>query len=110
VERSEGYPEAEGTLVWSSNSAGRGTVSERVLAHEPRTLHRVEFSDPQSNGELTTRFAIEGEATRVTLELVYTVGRGGPLSWITDVLFARSQVIGSLRRSLADFRLAVEER
>ncbi len=109
VERAEGYPEAEGTLVWQSNPAGRGTVTERVLIHEPRTLHRIEFSDPQSSGELTTRFAIEGEATRVTLELVYTVGRGGPLAWVTDVLFVRGQVTGSLRRSLADFRLAVEE-
>jgi hypothetical protein len=108
VERSEGYPEQGGTLVWHSNPAGRGTVSERVLDHEPRTLHRIEFTDPQSSGELTTRFAIEGESTRVSLELTYTVGRGGPLAWLTDVLFARGQVLGSLRRSLAEFKLAVE--
>jgi uncharacterized membrane protein len=109
VESSEGYPEEGGTLVWQSNPAGRGTVSERVLAHAPRTLHRIAFSDPQSSGELTTRFGIEGEATRVTLELAYRVGRGGPLARLTDVLFARSQVAGSLRRSLADFRMAVED-
>ena len=109
VERSDGYPEAGGTLVWQSNPAGRGTVTERVLAHEPRTLHRIAFSDPQSEGELTTRFAIEGEATRLTLELDYTVGGGGALSRITDLLFARSQVIASLRRTLMDFRYAVEE-
>jgi hypothetical protein len=109
VERSEGYPEEGGTLVWQSNPAGRGTVTERVLAHEPRTLHRIAFSDPQSTGELTTRFAIEGEATRMTLELTYTVGRGGPLARITDLLFARSQVTASLRRTLMDFRAEVEE-
>jgi hypothetical protein len=110
VERSEGYPEAGSTLVWQSNPAGRGTVTERVLAHEPRTLHRIAFTDPQSSGELTTRFAIEGEATRVTLELAYTVGRGGALSRVTDMLFARSQVIASLRRTLMDFRYLLEER
>ena len=109
VERSEGYPEEGGTLVWQSNPAGRGTVTEQVVAHEPRTLHRIAFSDPQSSGELTTRFAIEGEGTRVTLELTYTVGGGGPLSRITDLLFARSQVIASLRRTLMDFRVEVEE-
>ena len=109
VERSEGYPEEGGTLVWQSNPAGRGTVTERVLAHEPRTLHRIAFEDPQSSGELTTRFAIEGEATRLTLELAYTVGGGGPLSKLTDMLFARSQVIASLRRTLMDFRADVEE-
>lgn len=110
VERSEGYPEAGGKLVWQSNPAGRGAVTERVLVHEPRTLHRIAFSDPQSRGELTTRFAIEGDATRVTLELDYTVGGGGTLSRITDLLFARSQVLASLRRTLMDFRFAVEER
>lgn len=110
VERADGYPEEAGELVWSSNAAGRGTVNETVLAHEPRTLHRIAFSDPQSRGELTTRFAIEGQGTRVTLELAYTVGRGGPLSWVTDMLFARSQVAGSMRRSLAEFRAEVEAR
>jgi hypothetical protein len=109
VERSEGYPDEGGTLVWRSNPAGRGTVTERVLAHEPRTLHRISFSDPQSSGELTTRFAVEGAGTRVTLELEYRVGRGGPLAWLTDVFFARGQVAGSLRRSLANLRMAVED-
>jgi hypothetical protein len=108
VERSEGYPEEGGTLVWHSNPAGRGRVTEEVLAHEPRTLHRIAYSDPESSGELTSRFVVEGTGTRVTLELVYTVGRGGPLAWLTDVLFARGQVLGSLRRTLAEFKLAVE--
>ena len=45
-----------------------------------------------------------------TLELSYQVGRGGPLAWLTDVFFARSQVTGSLRRSLAEFRADVEAR
>ena len=108
VARVDGYPEEGGTLVWESNAAGRGEVSETVLAHEPRTLHRIAFTDPQSSGELTSRFAVEGEGTRVTLELSYQVGRGGVLSRLTDALFARSQVAGSLRRSLAEFRVEVE--
>ena len=110
VERADGYPDAGGTLVWRSNAAGRGTVTERVLAHEPRTLHRISFSDPQSSGELTTRFAIEGEKIRVTLELDYKIGGGGLLAQVTDVFFARSQVSGSMRRSLAEFRADVETR
>ncbi len=108
VARIDGYPEESGTLIWQSNAAGRGEVTETVLAHEPRTLHRIAFTDPQSSGELTSRFAVEGEGTRVTLELSYQVGRGGLLARLTDALFARSQVAGSLRRSLAEFRTEVE--
>ena len=35
VESAQGYPEQDGVLAWSSNPAGRGTVRERVIAHEP---------------------------------------------------------------------------
>ena len=55
VESAIGYPDEGGTLVWRSTPAGRGTVTERVLVHEPRKLHRIAFEDPESSGELTTR-------------------------------------------------------
>jgi hypothetical protein len=109
VETAEGYPEAGGTLVWRSTPAGRGTVRERVLVHEPRTLHRIAFSDPESSGELTTRFAVEGEGTRVTLELSYSLPNSGPFAWLTERLFVRSQVRGSLQRTLARLRLEAED-
>jgi hypothetical protein len=108
VESSDGYPEAGGTLVWRSVPAGRGTVTERVRDHEPRTLHRIAFTDPESAGELTTRFEVEGEATRVSLELDYRLARSGALAWMTDRVFVRSQMRESLRRALARYRLEVE--
>jgi uncharacterized membrane protein len=111
VESSRGYPEAGGTLVWESGAAGRGKVTERVLVHEPRTRHRIEFRDPESEGELEVRFAIEpGEgagATRVEQEMEYAITSGGALSGLTDVLFVRSQIRRSLQRSLARLRLEV---
>ena len=58
VDSSAGYPEVGGTLTWSSTPAGRGRVNEEVLAHEPRSLHRISFSDPESSGELETKFEI----------------------------------------------------
>ncbi len=79
-----------------------------MLEHEPRTLHRVSFTDPESAGELTTRFAVEGQGTRVTLELEYGLARSGPFAWVTDRVFVRSQMRQSLRRTLARFRLEVE--
>ena len=66
--------------------------SERVLAHEPRTLHRIAFADPESSGELTTRFEVEGEGTRVTLELDYALPGSGPFAWLTERIFVRGQV------------------
>ena len=109
VESLEGYPSEGGTLVWRSNPAGRGTVHERVIEHQPRRRHRIEFSDPESRGELVTRFGIEGEATRVALVLDYGLQHGGPLAWLTEQLFVRGQVRGSLQRSLLRFKHEAEE-
>ena len=109
VEVSNGYPEAGGSLRWRSIPAGRGEVSERVLEHEPRNLHRTAFRDPTSAGELRTTFAIEGQGTRVTQELDYRLRSRGPLAWLTDRLFIRSQMRGSIRRSLDRLRLEVQD-
>lgn len=110
-----GYPEAGGTLTWRSTPAGRGEVRERVLAHEPRSLHRIEYADPGSAGRLEVGFemlpaasADSGRRTRVGQRLDYRVTAGGPLSPITDLLFIRSQMRRSLERSLTDLGLEAE--
>jgi uncharacterized protein YndB with AHSA1/START domain len=112
VEASDGYPERGGTLRWRSGTAGRGTVEERVLGHEPRSLHRIAFSDPESEGELEVAFAIEPgidpPSTRVTQTMSYRIKRGRLFRGLTDVLFVRSQVRRSLERSLSRLRAEVE--
>lgn len=111
----DGYPEEGGTLVWRSTPAGRGQVTERVVAHEPRRLHRVEFSDPESSGTLQTSFEMlpSGESgegrTRLLQKLDYRLGGGGPLRALTDALFIRSQMRRSLQRSLAGFRAEIDQ-
>jgi hypothetical protein len=118
VDESDGYPDVGGSLRWHSTTAGRGEVTERVIEHEPRRRHAVEFSDPESEGTLTTTFEIAtGEdsdagaagATRVTQKMEYVPRRRGPLGPLTDILFVRSQVQGSLARSLERLRREVEE-
>ena len=109
VESAEGYPETGGTLVWRSTPAGRGRVSERVLEHSPRTRHRIEFADPESSGELLSSFAVDGEATRVTLTLDYRLRKSNPFTVLTDRLFVRGQVRQSLQRTLLKLRQEVEE-
>jgi Polyketide cyclase / dehydrase and lipid transport len=114
VEAAAGYPDRDGTLRWRSTPAGRGEVTERVVAHEPRTRHRVAFSDPESEGELETTFAIEAspdgeQGVTVRQELTYRLREAGPLTRLTDVFFIRPQVTRSVRRSLERLRTEVEE-
>ncbi len=115
VVSASGYPEAGGTLIWRSTPAGRGEVRERVSAHEPRSLHRIDYDDPGSSGTLEVGFemlaaasAESGRRTRVTQRLAYTVKTGGPLRPVLDYLFIRPQMRRSLERSLIELRLEAE--
>jgi hypothetical protein len=114
VESTSGYPEPGGTLRWRSTPAGRGVVEERVLEHEPRRVHRIAFSDPESEGELRTTFEIEtgpeGQPrTGVAQELTYRLLEAGPLTRLTDAIFIRPQIRRSMRRSLDRLRAEAEE-
>jgi hypothetical protein len=106
---SEGYPEVGGKLVWHSGPAGRGQVAETVLDHEPRRLHKIRFADPHAEGEQLTTFAIEGEGTKVRIELVYGLMQPGFLGPITDRLFIRGQMRGSLARTLEGLRIEAQD-
>lgn len=110
-----GYPDAGGTLTWRSTPAGRGEVRERVKAHEPRSLHRIDYDDPGSSGTLEAAFemlpadsAESGRRTRVSQRLDYRVKAGGPLRPVLDYLFIRPQMRRSLERSLVELRLEAE--
>jgi uncharacterized protein YndB with AHSA1/START domain len=97
---SNGYPGAGGTLRWKSVPAGRGEVTEKVLEHEPRHRHRVEFSDPSMEGEMTVTFAIEGEGTKVVASMDYRLLDKSVFARLGSLLFLKAQLRGTLRRSL----------
>ena len=80
-----------------------------MLEHEPRRVHRIRYSDPHSEGEQLTTFEIEGEGTKVKMELVYGLHKPGVLGPITDRLFIRSQMQRSLQRSLIGLRAEARE-
>ena len=103
-----GYPEAGGNLRWRSIPAGRGEVSERVLAHEPRRLHKIAFSDPESSGELATTFEIAGKRVIVRRTMSYEINRGGTFTWLADVFFVRRQVTVALQRELSGLKREAE--
>ena len=60
-------------------------------------------------GELETRFEIEGQGTRVSQRLEYRLLDRGPIARLGGVFFVRGQVRQSVQRSLLAFRRAVEE-
>src|SRR5919106_4953218 len=76
----DGYPDIGGTLRWRSIPAGRGEVTERVLEHEHRRRHLIEFSDPEMEVRLETCFEIAGEGTRVMQILTYRLLARGPIA------------------------------
>ena len=100
VIESDGYPEAGGTLRWKSVPAGRGEVTEKVLEHEPRRRHRIGFSDPSMEGEMTVTFAIEGEGTKVVASMDYRLLDKSVFARLGALLFLKAQLRGTLRRSL----------
>jgi hypothetical protein len=109
VDTADGYPEVGGTLRWRSTPAGRGTVTERVRAHQPRRLHRIEYADQHSEGTLETTFEIAGEKVKVAQLTEYRMRQHGAFGPLTDRLFVRPQVRRSLARSLERLRHDVEE-
>jgi hypothetical protein len=109
VVATDAYPLAGGTLRWRSVPAGRGVVSERVLEHEPRRLHRIAWEDPASEGELETTFEMRRESTRVSQSLEYRLRDPRLFARMANLLFVRSQMRRSLERSLTRFRHEVEE-
>lgn len=97
------YPEEGSTLVWHSGPAGRGTVTETVLEHEPRRLHRIRYLDQGSEGEQLSTFEIAGEGTKVALHVDYKLVAPTFLPF-TDRFFVRPQMRSSLLRTLEGLR------
>lgn len=103
-ESEDGYPDVGGTLVWHSGPRGRGHVTETVLEHEPRRLHRIRYLDENSEGEQTTTFEIAAEGqTKVSLHLEYGLVAPAFLPF-TDRFFVRPQLRSSLLRTLEGLR------
>ena len=105
----EGYPQAGGMLRWKSVPAGRGEVTEHVMEHEPRRLHRIRFSDPSLEGEMAVSFAIEGEGTKIRAVFEYRVVDPSLFARAASVIFVKPQIRGTLRRSLDAFANEVGE-
>jgi uncharacterized membrane protein len=111
VERvDDGWP-AEGTkLVWTSGPAGRGVVTERVVASEPGERLVTQVFEERLQGAQAVLFQpVDDDSTRIDMELDYKLTSGGPLTGVTDLLFIRRAQTDALRRTLARFSTEAAE-
>jgi uncharacterized membrane protein len=111
VERVDGTWPGEGTkLVWRSGPAGRGVVTERVVASEPGARIVTQVFEERMHGAQAIHFApVDDDSTRVDIELDYSLTGGGPLAAVTDLLFIRRALTDALRRTLRRFAAEAAE-
>ncbi len=98
-----GWPSIGAAVVWESGPAGRGRVTERVVAYEAGAGQTVEVTDVSITGRQSVVFAAATDGVAVTLSLSYRVTRRSPLTPLIDVLFIRRAMIASLRETLERF-------
>ena len=111
VERAEGsWPQEGAKLVWRSGPAGRGIVTERVVASEPGERFVTQVFEERLRGAQAVKFQpVDDGSSRVDMELDYTLAQGGPLSGITDLLFIRRAQTDAIRRTLRRFATEAAE-
>ncbi len=108
VQSVEGDWPAVGAVVrWQSGPAGRGHVTERVIAYEPLAGLSTEVEDDAITGRQTVTFSPDrdGDTDAVTVELAlaYTLRRRSIATPVVDLLFIRRAMTMSLRSTLSHF-------
>jgi uncharacterized membrane protein len=97
------WPQVGGSVTWESGPAGRGRVTERVVAYSPADGQALEVSDDAVTGHQTVAFAAAPEGVQVTLQFEYRLNRASPVTRVVDLLFIRRQMTQSLDRTLERF-------
>jgi uncharacterized membrane protein len=107
----DGWPAERAKLVWRSGPAGRGVVTELVVASEPGRRFVTQVVEDRMRGAQAVTFEpVDDGRTRIDIELDYQLTQGGPLRAITDLLFIRRALTDALKRTLVRFsREAAEE-
>jgi len=105
---SEPWPEAGAAVHWVSSPAGRGEVTERVLAREALRGQTLAVSDASLEGEQSVRFTPDGDRVEVTLTLDYRLRRRSPLMAVVDRLFIRRPMQASLQATVSRFGTELE--
>lgn len=102
------WPEAGAAVHWVSGPAGRGEVTERVIAREALRGQTLAVSDASLEGEQSVRFTPDGDRVEVTLTLDYRLRRRSPLMAVVDRLFIRRPMQLSLQATVSRFGAELE--
>jgi hypothetical protein len=93
----------QGMVTWQSGPAGRGHVTERVVAHEALRGQALQVEDDSIRGHQHVSFTPVDGAVEITLSLEYEIKERSIVTPLVDVLFIRRAIATSLRRTLDRF-------
>ena len=99
----EPWPMVGGGVIWDSGPAGRGRVTETVVAYAPADGQTVEVTDDTITGRQAVTFAAVGDGVEVSVALEYRLRRRTLVTPVVDALFIRREMSQSLSRSLGRF-------
>jgi hypothetical protein len=97
------WPEAGSSVRWRSGPAGRGTVLERVVSHEPLAGQTLAVEDDSIRGHQEVAFTPLDENVQVLLSLQYELKKRSIVTPLVDALFIRRAMASSLRMTLGRF-------
>lgn len=104
------WPAPGARVRWESGPAGRGRVTETVIAHEPLTGQTVEVLDDSIRGRQTVAFVPGPETTEVRLSLEYELVKRSLFTPVVDLLFIRRAMERSLAATVSHFAVELAGR
>lgn len=104
----DGWPQAGATVIWESGPAGRGRVTEQVIAYEPLSGQTLDVSDGSIRGRQSVLFAPVQAGVEVSLTLEYQLVRRSIVSPLVDALFIRRAMAVSLGATLTHFGVELD--
>jgi hypothetical protein len=101
------WPHVGSRVRWRSAPAGRGSVSETVIAHESLYGQTVEVEDDSIRGRQSVVFTPADVGVEVTLTLEYQIKQRSFVTPLIDLVFIRKAMAASLRSMLQRFGVAL---
>jgi hypothetical protein len=97
------WPQVGSVVTWESGPAGRGRVTERVVAYDPLVGLTSEVRDETLTGTQSVTFTPGDDEVTVELSLAYRIRRRSIVTPLVDLVFVRRAMTMSLRSTLAHF-------